>query len=101
MSGRDHKDYIRSVFEPLVRAATRPDLLDKLTTAAVIADRQDQQYEQFKTLALDRSDIVYLPNGGFAAIYRHSGGRFLAVSSAGRVFRGSRHQAFRPAWLRR
>lgn len=83
MASRNYKDYVRSVFEPLAGAAGRLDLLEKLRTEPVPADRKDVQFERFKTFKIDQSDVVYLPNGGFAALYQHSGGRYLAVSSSG------------------
>jgi hypothetical protein len=83
MAGRDYRKYVTSVFEPLARAASRPDLLAKLSTAAVENDRKKEQFSYFKSLKIDSSNIVYLPNGGFAAIFDREDGRFFAVSSAG------------------
>lgn len=85
MANRDYKVFVRSVFEPLANAAGRPELVEKLNTEPVPDDRKDAQFERFKSFKVDQSDVVYLPNGGFAAIYRHSGGRYLGVSSAGLI----------------
>jgi hypothetical protein len=85
VAGRDYRDFVRSIFEPLTSAADRPDLLENLTTEHVDPDRKDEQFERFKTFEIDLSDVVYLPNGGFVALYRHCGGKYVAVSSAGLI----------------
>lgn len=82
MAGRQVRNYIRSVFEPLAAAASRPDLLKKLKTADLAEERRETQYAQFASVKLDGSNIVYLPGGGFLAIYSHSGGRYVALSSS-------------------
>ena len=85
MAGKDHKEFVRSVFEPLANAAGRPDLLENLVTESIAEDRKEEQYARFKSFRVDQSDVVYLPNGGFAALYTHSGARYFGVSSAGLI----------------
>lgn len=83
MAGRNYKIFVESVFEPLAVAAGRPDLLPLLRTADVAPERQAEQFAKFRALQIDKSDIVYLPNGGFAALISTAGDNIVAVSSAG------------------
>lgn len=85
MSGRDHKSFVRSAFEPLADAAGRLDLLEKLLTEPIPDNRKDEQYARFNSFEVDQSDVVYLPNGGFVALYSHRDGRYLGISSAGLI----------------
>lgn len=85
MARRDYKLFVRSVFEPLTNSAGRPDLLDKLTTEPVSDDRKSKQFQKFSSFKIDQSDVVYLPNGGFAALYRDFEGQYFGLSSAGLI----------------
>jgi hypothetical protein len=85
VAGKDYKVCVRSIFQPLATAAGRLDLLDKLTTLPVPDDRRKEQYARFKSFKIDGSDVVYLPNGGFAALYVHHAGRYVAISTAGLI----------------
>ena len=83
MAGRSAKDYIRAVFEPLVIAADRLDLLEQLKTADLPESKKARQFQKIKTFNFCDSNIVDLPNGGFLCLYSNDEGQFAALSSSG------------------
>lgn len=85
MSRLSYKTCVRSIFEPLALAAGRMDLLETLNTQPVASNRKHEQFRRLASLRIDTSDAVYLPSGGFVALYCHCGGRYLAVSSSALV----------------
>jgi hypothetical protein len=81
MSARDHQEYVRSLFGPLVTASGRTDLIERLRTLDIPPEQRRVAFERFRKLEYDGDNLILIPNGDFITQIKYpSSGDLIAVS---------------------
>ena len=80
---RDYQTWVKQAVAPFVIAAGEPNYADALKTLGLPDDRQQDQFEKFKTIEAFGGEPLHLPPTGFVSRFRDSRSAFLCISSQG------------------